>query len=112
MKSILIIILTFISVMSFAQGGEQITVNIKDLPPELAQQLRQKQQVSQTLETYGEWAGMGKEIGVAVREGLTAVKDVAVDFSKTEVGHFTMALIAWKVVGEDITGLFVGLLVS
>ena len=113
MKHILTILLLTLSISVFSQN-EKIIVNTSDLPPELVQQLKQKQQqqqVSTELKTYSEWAGVGKEIGVAVKEGLTAVKDVAVDFSKTEVGTFTMMLIAWKVVGQDVLGLFVGILV-
>lgn len=108
---IIILALMAFAAHPIAAQGEQITVNTKDLPPEIVAQLKQKQQVTNTLETYGEWAGMGKEIGVAMKEGLTAVKDVAVDFSKTDVGTYTMVLIAWKVVGEDVLGLSLGMIV-
>ena len=109
MKKLIVLVIMLCSTLAFTQ--EKITVDTKDLPPELVQQLKQRQQVSSTLETYGEWAGIGKEIGVAMKEGLTAVKDVAIDFSKTDVGLFTMVLIAWKVVGQDVMGLGVGLIV-
>lgn len=109
MKKLLTLLLLTLPLIVFSQN-EKITVDTKDLPPELVKQLKQKQQVTETLQTYGEWAGIGSEIGIAMKEGLTAVKDVAVDFSKTDVGTYTMVLIAWKVVGQDITGIFVGLL--
>jgi len=111
MKQLFAVLLLFVSTFSFAQQNEVLTVNTKDLPPEIVQQLKDKQKteaVTKQLEVYGEWAGIGKEIGVAVRDGLTAVKDVAVDFSKTDVGTFTMALIAWKVVGQDVLGVVIG----
>jgi hypothetical protein len=115
MKQLFAVLLLFVSTFSFAQGeNEVLTVNTKDLPPELVSKIKEQQkveQVTQQLESYGEWAGIGKEIGVAIRDGLTAVKDVAVDFSKTDVGMFTMVLIAWKVVGEDITSLVIGLII-
>lgn len=94
--------------------SQKMVVNENDLPPDLVAKLKQKEQVqavTQKLETVSEWAGIGKEIGSAVKEGLTAVKDVAVDFSKTDVGTFTMVLIAWKVVGQDVMGLWVGMVV-
>lgn len=102
MKKILTVLAIALPLFAFAQ--ETITVNKKDLSPELIQQLETKKK----LEVYSEWAGFGKEIGGAIKEGLTAVKDVAVDFSKTDVGTFTMVLIAWKVVGQDVLGLIVG----
>lgn len=98
---------------AFSQN-EKIIVNTSDLPPDVVQQLKQKQQtenITTELKQYSEWAGVGKEIGVAVKEGLTAVKDVAVDFSKTDVGTFTMVLIAWRFIGDDLVSAIVGLIV-
>jgi hypothetical protein len=115
MKQLFAVLLLFVSTFAFGQiQSEKITVDTKDLPPELVTKIKEQQkveQVTQQLESYGKWAGVGKEIGVAVRDGLTAVKDVAIDFSKTDVGMFTMVLIAWKVVGEDVSQLLVGLLI-
>lgn len=115
MKHLITLLFLLTSLSLFAQvQSEKITVNVNDLPPDLLQELKQKQQsqaITTDLKQYNEWAGVGKEIGIAVKEGLTAVKDVAVDFSKTEVGTFTMVLIAWKVVGKDALGLFTGVLV-
>jgi len=110
-KLVMICSLMLFSMLAFTQS---ITVDKKDLPPDLVKKIesaQQVQEVTQKLEAVNEWAGIGKEIGGAVREGLTAVKDVAVDFSKTDVGTFTMVLIAWKVVGQDMLGLGVGLIV-
>lgn len=74
------------------------------------EKLQNAKEITQQIEQYGEWAGMGKEIGVAIREGLGAVKDVAIDFSDTRVGELTMVLIVWKVAGIEIIQIFVGLL--
>ncbi len=115
MKYLITLLFLLTSMSIFAQTQtEKITVNVNDLPPDLVQQLKQKQQtqaITSDLKQYSEWAGVGKEIGVAVKEGLTAVKDVAVDFSKTDVGTFTMVLIAWRFIGDDVMGMAVGLIV-
>lgn len=41
-----------------------------------------------------------------MREGLDALGD----FSDTELGKYTMVLIAWKVVGKDVVRIILGLL--
>lgn len=66
-------------------------------------------ELEKKVKTYGDWVGVGGEVGIAVREGLTAVVDVAGKFGNTDVGKFTMVLVAWKVVGKDIMKIFLGL---
>ena len=58
------------------------------------------------LETYGKWVGVGGEIGNAMREALEALGD----FSETEIGKFTMYLVAWKVIGKDLVRIVLGLI--
>ena len=62
------------------------------------------------LETYGNWVGVGGEVGNAIEEGLNAVVDVADKFTGTDVGKFTLVMVAWKVMGKDIIRIFLGLL--
>jgi hypothetical protein len=67
-------------------------------------------EITNKIETYGKWAGMGKEIGVAAKEGLTAVKDFAVDVSESNVGKTVMFLIIWKVAGKDFVRIILATL--
>lgn len=67
-------------------------------------------ELEKKLQTYGNWVGVGGEIGTAVKEGLSAVVDVSEQFGKTDVGKFTMLMIAWKVMGKDIIKIFIGLI--
>jgi hypothetical protein len=60
------------------------------------------------LETYGNWVGVGGEVGEAVRSGLEAVVDVADQFGQTDVGKFTLVLVAWKVMGKDTIRILLG----
>jgi hypothetical protein len=62
------------------------------------------------LQTYGNWVGVGGEVGIAVKEGLTAVVDVADKFGGTDVGKFTIIMVAWKVMGKDVIRIVLGLL--
>ena len=67
-------------------------------------------QLEKKLETYGNWVGVGGEVGTAINEGLSAVVDVADKFDGTDVGKFTMVLVAWKVVGKDVVKIILGLI--
>lgn len=60
--------------------------------------------------TYGKWVGVGNEVGIAVKEGLLAVVDVSDQFGKTDVGKFTLIMVAWKVMGKDVIRILLGLI--
>ena len=67
-------------------------------------------ELEKKLDTYGKWVGVGGEVGAAVREGLDAVVDVADKFGKTDVGKFTMYMVAWKVIGKDLVRIVLGII--
>ena len=123
MKKILGLITVMLLVVAFAPSvkaqanlngaNEKITVNTSDLTVDQLAKIKAEAEVkelSKKLETYGNWVGVGGEIGDAIKEGLTAVVDVADKFGNTDVGKFTMVMIAWKVVGKDIVQILLGLL--
>jgi len=86
-------------------------VDISSLSPELQAQIQKEQEnitITKEIKQYGEWAGMGKEIGVAVKEGLSALTSEVEKVSKTDVGKLTMFIIAWKVIGDDAKALIFG----
>lgn len=62
------------------------------------------------VEQFGDWVGVGGEVGSAIEEGLTAVVDVADKFGTTDVGKFTMVLVAWKVIGKDVVRIVLGVI--
>jgi hypothetical protein len=93
--------------------SEKITVNTSDLTIDQLAKIKAEQEIEtlqKKLDTYGNWVGVGGEIGTAVKEGLTAVVDVADKFGKTDVGKFTLVMVAWKVMGKDIVRIFLGLI--
>lgn len=96
------------------QAEETVTVKKSDLTADQLKKV-EAQQITEQIGQYKEWAEMGKGVGFAVRESLYAVKDVTVDLSKTDVGKFTMFLVAWKVMFKDVldvSGKIVGYLVG
>ncbi len=90
---------------STSSTNEKIVVDTGDLPPELVAQLKAKQQ----MENAGKYVRWGREIGVAMDEGLGALTRHSAEFAETELGHFAMFLIAWKVLAEDIYGVMRGI---
>ncbi len=93
--------------------SEKIVVNKSDLTPSQVLKIEADQKISdlqKKLDTYGNWVGVGGEIGTAVKEGLTAVVDVADKFGSTNVGKFTLTMVAWKVIGKDLTRIVLGLI--
>ena len=89
---------------AWAQSNDRITVKKSDLPPDLLKKI----EVESKIQTYGAWVGIGKEVGTAVNEGLSALTKNADDFAKTGVGKFTMVMIAWKVMGWHLVHVLGG----
>lgn len=114
MKNLILIItmLFSFSLMSYGQNenSEQIVVDVSDLTPDQLEKIKNKkniESINNRIETYGKWAGVGKEVGVAVREGVTAVKDVSLEFADTNVGTITIGIIVWKVIGKDLMSFII-----
>lgn len=113
MKKFLILFVSM-AMISLASMSQTITLSPEDLqkldPSVKAQidQLQAQKEITGTLETASKWAGLGKEIGITVKESLEAVVDVSDKFSKTDVGKFTLFLVFYKVAGADFLQLIIG----
>lgn len=68
------------------------------------------EKLEKKVEQFGDWVGVGGEVGSAIEEGLSAVVDVADKFGKTDVGKFTLVLVAWKVMGKDVIKILLGII--
>jgi len=104
---------TALAQTDYSTTDERIVVNKSDLTPDQIAKLKAEAELDlmeKKLEQYGNWVGVGGEIGEAIDDGLNSVVDVAEKFGKTEVGKFTLVLIAWKVVGTDVVRILLGLL--
>lgn len=107
-KLITLLILSFVSMFSYAQT---VSLDLAELSPEIKTAIEaeaQKQAMQSKITTYGEWVGLGEEIGAAVDGSLSALTSNAIDFSKTDLGKITMALVIFKVAGEDLMGYIIG----
>ncbi len=110
----LAMLLTFTSV--FAQSTETLQVDITKLSQNellVYQQMKQKQvESAKTLsmsnlspENIDKYGQMAKAFGSAVKEGLGAITHNVDEFAQTGAGKMTIALIAWKVMGNDAVHL-------
>ena len=99
MKTVLCILLVFTLVVP-TFGGEKITVDSDDLDSSTLKRVLSKK--GSEMGDVRSWVGIGKEVGEAVSGALGAVVDKAEHFGKTDVGRFTMFLVAWKLFGKDI----------
>lgn len=57
-----------------------------------------------------EWVQIGQGVGSGLASAAKELGMVANDFAKTPVGQLTVAVIVWKVIGQDMKSLFLGLL--
>lgn len=55
-----------------------------------------------------EWAGVGREVGIATKEALGAVVDSAEKFGSTKVGTFVMIMVAWKLMAKEVLAVVIG----
>ncbi len=93
-----------------AQQPSQQTVTIsKEMLTKEQLQAVEQQQIDQKIATYGKWVGLGKEVGEAVNGSLSALTTQADTFAKTGVGKFTMFMVAYKVLGNDLLGVLIGI---
>jgi len=103
--SMVVVLVLAVTSIAMAEASNLVSIPESLLTQDQLAQLK----AQRTITTIGKYAGIGNEIGTAFKEGLGAVKDVAIDLSNSRVGWFVMAMIAWKVVGNDLLQLIIGL---
>lgn len=92
-----------------SSNDEIVSIPKSKLTADQLQQIQQEN-LQKRIDTYGKWVGIGKEVGVAVNSSLEAITNQADHFSQTGVGKFTMVIVAWKVIGDQLIHVVGGLL--
>lgn len=113
MKTIALIMLLLFSVSVSAEIDQKVFIDTSKLSTAVKAEIKKAmdaQSFDEKLDQYATWAGKGKEIGIAVREGLVAVKDVTIDLSESKLGKTVIWLVVWKVAGADFIRIMIGLL--
>lgn len=106
MKRILfsIVMLLMVVTVMFAQ---EKTYTVKESQLTVDQKAKLEAQNAQSaVSTY---VGVGKEVGVAIKEGLSALNTEVNKFSESPAGKFTMFIIAYKVIGADFIQFLIGI---
>lgn len=95
----LIVLLILGAVTAWGQQQPEKTYVVKEsqLTPGQKASL-EAQEHTQQITSY---AGWGKEVGTAMKEGLSALNEEVNKFSESSAGKFTMFVIAYKVMGKD-----------
>jgi hypothetical protein len=112
---LLLSMLTFLVMPMLAQSTNngKIVVKTSDLTADQLAKITAEQElenIQKKMEHYGNWVGIGGEIGQAVNEGLLSVVEVSDKFGKTDIGKFTLVMIAWKIMGKDVIRIILGLI--
>lgn len=95
----LIFALTFGAIFAQENKPQEIILTVQQA--NVVKQEAPKAPAAPTTQVVNEWVNVGKNVGTAMREGLSALTDEANKFAGTDAGRFTMAVIAWKVAGKD-----------
>src|SRR5271157_51491 len=89
------------------QPEEQVSVPKSMLTKDQLDAIAQ-QNMKDKVERYGKWVGIGHEVGQAVNESLSAITTQANNFAQTPVGKWTIVVVIYKVIGQQLTGLVIG----
>lgn len=91
----------------------QVTISEEEfqkLPESVQQQIRPEGEVVQKMKETSKAVSIGKEIGTAVNETLTAVSDNVIKVADSDVGKTAISIAVWKLLYKDILGIVTGVI--
>ena len=104
--------LLFVFCFSFVQAQTVTTVDLEKLSSIARNEILNKsgKKVENKVKNIKEWAGIGKEIGIAISETCKVLNVEVNNFVKSPVGKITLFIILWKIVGARLLLLLLLLL--
>lgn len=102
---ILMLLMLIVPVSLFAQ---EKTYSVPE--SQLTQDQLKKLKGTDIKENVHAWAGVGKEVGEAVNNSLQAITTQTNNFAQSGVGRVTIALVVWKVLGDQLIHILGGLI--
>lgn len=111
MRKLLLILFGLLTLSAYSQ----VTVSQEDLDKLPAEYQRMlvpdtTNVVMEKLEETSKAASIGKEIGTAVNETLTAVSDNVIKVAESDVGRTAIGVAVWKLLWKDVVGILVGII--
>lgn len=102
--------LLFLPVMAFAQVDTSgLTQAQVDTLKRQAAEMKSPQNMSKEVrEEVSAWGELGAGMGKAVVAGAREVGTAANEFAGTTLGKVTMAVVVYKVIGQDVLGVLFG----
>jgi|SRR6267378_3707652 len=87
-------------------GAQEKTYSVPE--SQLTQEQKARYAKGPSPEEVSKWAGVGREVGAAVNSSLQAITVQTNEFAKTGVGKVTIALVVWKVLGDQLVHILGG----
>lgn len=117
-RSFLGILFVTLFLAASTAGAVQLTVDTDKISPELAAQILEEQKNYKKkgsdkaiVDHAKEWAGIGKEIGLAFAETARSLSTETNEFIKTPVGQWTLFFIAWYLIGHKMWTILAGIVI-
>lgn len=104
------IVLCIVIMCSISVFSEDIIISESDyakLPQSVKNEI-QKSTINGELQTYSNYANLGKEIGTAVNETLKAVEESTIRISNTKLGKTAIFIVIWKLLYKELIGFIIG----
>ena len=113
-RMLCIAILSLMSMVGIA-SAQSMTAIERDEFQKWQEFKRMKQDTPTAQESINHFAGLGKEIGTALKDAvqaldqtITVTEDHVYKFASTPTGKVTLGILAWKIAGKDLLGVAVG----
>lgn len=103
-----------VSTPAMAQTGCD-SISLQNLPESVVIELKKKcvelakPVTPVNIESMGEYAELGKKYGVALSEVAKSIGTTVNELALTPVGKFMLVMVAYKVMGADLIGVFGGI---
>lgn len=114
MKRFLLVVGLLLGLAAPAMAANCDQLSVSGMPENVLIDLKKKcvemQNVAPSISAndLGEYAELGKKYGIALSEVAKSIGTTVNELAQTPVGMFMLVMVAWKVVGHDLLGVFGG----
>lgn len=110
MKKYVLPFVLLLSLFAAAQQDQKLVTVPESMLSEQQKAELKARELQDKAQRYGNWIGIGHELGTAVNESLSAISTQANAFAQTPVGKWTMFLVIFKIAGVQLMQFTLGTL--